>query len=180
MRIISGKHRSRIIKMVGIESTRETTDKVRGAIFNLILDYPLEGNGLDLFSGSGAMGLEALSRGLDFCYFNDINKKAYNVTLENIKALNYQSNSKVYNLDYKQCLKQLDKKLNFVFLDPPYDMDITFEIASFLYENELLKADSLIIMEVKKDLKYQLEDYFEVYKEREYGIRKVIILRLKK
>ena len=63
MRIISGKHRSRVIKMVDVDTTRETTDKVRGAIFNLISFYPMQGVFLDLFSGSGAMGLEALSRG---------------------------------------------------------------------------------------------------------------------
>ena len=57
--------------MVGIDSTRETTDKVRGAIFNLINSYQMQGVCLDLFSGSGAMGLEALSRGADFCFFND-------------------------------------------------------------------------------------------------------------
>ena len=76
MRIISGKHRSRIIKMVDIDTTRETTDKVRGAIFNLISFYPITGNVLDLFSGSGAMGLEALSRGAKKAYFNDLGKKS--------------------------------------------------------------------------------------------------------
>lgn len=179
MRIISGKHRSRIIKMVGLDSTRETTDKVRGAVFNLILDYPLKGIGLDLFSGSGAMGLEAMSRGLDFCYFNDINKKASETTKENIKALGYVEQSKIYNLDYKNCLKLLDKKLDFVFLDPPYNLDVNFEITNYLFEHDLLNDNCLIIMEVKKELDYQINDYFEVYKERVYGIRKIVILRKK-
>ena len=76
MRIISGKFRSRVIKMVDIDTTRETTDKVRGAIFNLISFYQMEGRFLDLFSGSGAMGLEALSRGCEYACFNDLGKKA--------------------------------------------------------------------------------------------------------
>ena len=120
MRIISGKHRSRIIKMVGVDTTRETTDKVRGAIFNLISFHRPEGIVLDLFSGSGAMGLEALSRGYEFAYFNDINKKAYQTTKENVNALGYERNTCVTNLDYNKALSSYTKKFNVVFLDPPY------------------------------------------------------------
>ena len=104
MRIISGKHRSRVIKMVDVDTTRETTDKVRGAIFNLLSFYPIQGVCLDLFSGSGAMGLEALSRGCEKAYFNDLGKKAYNVTKENCKALGYHNDVVITNLDYRQAL----------------------------------------------------------------------------
>lgn len=178
MRIIAGKNRSRLIYMVGLDTTRETTDKVRGAIFNLISEYHITGTGLDLFSGSGAMGLEGLSRGLDFCYFNDVNKKAYQVTKKNVTSLGYLENSKIFNLDYKAALKQVSKKLDFVFLDPPYAMNPSAEIANYLFENNLLNQDSLIICEVGLDTKIELGKPFEVYKDRAYGIRRVVIYRM--
>jgi len=177
VRIIAGLHRSRVIDMVGVDTTRETTDKVRGAIFNLICSYQITGNGLDLFSGSGAMGLEALSRGLDFCYFNDLNKKAFLTTKKNIHSLNYDNNTKVFNLDYKACLKLIDKKLNFVFLDPPYALEETINISKYLIEENMLADNALIICEVSKDIKYEVPNGLELYKERDYGIRKIIILR---
>ena len=177
MRIIGGKNRSRQIKMVGIETTRETTDMVRESIFNLINQYPIHGYGLDLFSGSGAMGLEALSRGLDYCYFNDLNRKAFNTTKENVKALNYLEQSKIYNLDYKEALKMINNKLDFVFLDPPYKLEVVSEIIDYLYDNKLLNKDFLIICEVDKNYEFNFQNKLDLYKERVYGIRKISIFR---
>lgn len=177
MRIISGKHRSRIIKMVGIETTRETTDKVRGAIFNLISFKRPEGIVLDLFSGSGAMGLEALSRGYDFAYFNDLNKKAYLTTKDNITSLGYTNSSMLTNLDYKKALEGYKKKFNVVFLDPPYKLDCCNEIIKYIDDNNLLEDDGLIVCEVESNTTINETDNLEIIKEREYGIRKVFVLK---
>lgn len=177
MRIISGKHRSRIIKMVGVDTTRETTDKVRGAIFNLISFQRPCGVVLDLFSGSGSMGLEALSRGYDFAYFNDINKKAYLTTLDNIKSLGYQNNTNVTNLDYKLALNNYRIKFDLIFLDPPYKLDCCNEIIFDIENKDLLTPDGLIVCEVDSNTIINETDNFEICKEREYGIRKVYILR---
>ena len=179
MRIISGKHRSRIIKMVDVDTTRETTDKVRGAIFNLISFYPIKGCFLDLFSGSGAMGLEALSRGCSKAYFNDLGKKAYLVTKENCKALGYNSEVVITNLDYKKALQLYKEPFDFVFLDPPYKLDCCNEIIDYIEKNNLLKSDGLIICEVDKDTVINETEVFEIYKEKDYGIRSVYILRYK-
>ena len=179
MRIISGKHRSRVIKMVDVETTRETTDKVRGAIFNLISFYPIKGSCLDLFSGSGAMGLEALSRGCSKAYFNDLGKKAYLVTKENCKALGYEKNAIITNLDYKRALELYHEPFNFVFLDPPYKLDCCNEIISYIEKNNLLTPDGLIICEVDKETIIEETEKFEIYKEKNYGIRNVYILRYK-
>jgi 16S rRNA (guanine(966)-N(2))-methyltransferase RsmD len=163
--------------MVGIETTRETTDKVRGAIFNLISFHRPEGIVLDLFSGSGAMGLEALSRGYDFAYFNDLNKKAYLTTKDNISALGYNSNSIITNLDYKRALEGYKKKFNIVFLDPPYKLDCCNEIINFIDENNLLEDTGLIVCEVELNTPILETNNLEIIKEREYGIRKVYVLR---
>ena len=176
MRIISGKHRSRIIKMVDIDTTRETTDKVRGAIFNLLSFRPITGACLDLFSGSGAMGLEALSRGCSKAYFNDLGKKAYNVTKENCKTLGYNSEVFITNLDYKKALNLYNEKFDFVFLDPPYKLDCCNEIISFIEENDLLNEDGVIVCEVDKSTVINETNNFTILKEKEYGIRKVFVL----
>lgn len=179
MRIISGKHRSRVIKMVDIETTRETTDKVRGAIFNLISFYPISGVCLDLFSGSGAMGLEALSRGCSKAYFNDLGKKAYMVTKENCKALGYNGEVIITNLDYKKALQTYKEQFDLVFLDPPYKLDCCNEIIEYIEKNKLLKSDGFIICEVDSKTVINETDDFEIYKQKNYGIRDVYILRYK-
>ena len=177
MRIISGKHRSRQILMVGIDSTRETTDKVRGAIFNLINSYQMQGVCLDLFSGSGAMGLEALSRGADFCFFNDKNRKAYETTKKNCESLGYFKETKLFNLDYKLALRQIDKKLDFVFLDPPYALNCYEEIMEYIIENDLLSCSGLIVCESGAEVEINVPNKLELYKEKVYGIKKVSIYR---
>lgn len=179
MRIISGKHRSRIIKMVDIDTTRETTDKVRGAIFNLISFYPIEGIFLDLFSGSGAMGLEALSRGCSKAYFNDLGKKAYLTTKENCKVLGYTNEVVITNLDYKKALQLYKEPFDFIFLDPPYKLDCCNEVIDYVSKNNLLKKDGLIICEVDKDTVIYETNELMIYKEKNYGIRNVYILKYK-
>ena len=179
MRIISGKHRSRVIKMVDIDTTRETTDKVRGAIFNLISFYPIKGCCLDLFSGSGAMGLEALSRGCSKAYFNDLGKKAYQVTKDNCKTLGYSQEVVITNLDYKKALQLYKEPFDLIFLDPPYKLDCCNEIIDYIEKNDLLASDGLIICEVDKDTVINPTEKLEIYKEKNYGIRSVYILRYK-
>lgn len=180
MRIISGVHRSRIIKMVGVETTRETTDKVRGAIFNLISFKTNQGRVLDLFSGSGAMGLEAMSRGCSFAAFNDLGKKAYLTTKDNIQMLGYNNeNTFVTNLDYKKALNLYKEPFDFIFLDPPYKLDCCNEIIQIIADNSLLTEDGLIVCEVDKNTVINESVAFEIYKEKEYGIRKVYVLRKK-
>ena len=88
MRIVAGKLRHRIIEMTNLETTRETQDKVRGAIFNMIGPYFDGGICLDLFAGSGALGIEAYSRGMSQVYLNDLNKNALAICKKNCASLN--------------------------------------------------------------------------------------------
>lgn len=177
MRIISGTEKSRKIKMVDIQTTRETSDMVRESMFNLMNSYEKKGLALDLFSGSGSIGLEAISRGVEKCFFNDINKVAYNVTIENINTLKYQDKSEVTNLEYIDCLNKLKEyKFNFIFLDPPYKLNCLDEILKFIKENDMLNEDGLIVYESGKEFSYNSE-VFELYKEKKYGIKKITILR---
>ena len=173
MRIISGKYRGKKIDIVGIDSTRETQDKIRGAIFNSI--YPYMDNkktGLDLFSGSGAMGIEAISRGLESCIFNDINDKAYKTTINNIKSCKIE-NYKVYNLDYKKCLEEIKSmKFDIIFLDPPYKLDAIDDIIEYVIENDMLNSNGLIVCEYENNIK---EHNLKIIKEKSYSYKTIRI-----
>lgn len=173
MRIISGKYRGKKIDIVGIDSTRETQDKIRGAIFNSI--YPYTDNlkiGLDLFSGSGAMGLEGVSRFLDMCYFNDLNISAYKTTLKNIEACKIEK-YKVYNLDYKKCLEELKNvKFDCIFLDPPYKLDVIDDIIEYVINNNMLNKNGLIVCEYENNIK---DHNLTIIKEKSYSYKTIRI-----
>ena len=177
MRITAGFYRHREIKMTNLETTRETQDKVRMAIFNMLGQYFDGGLALDLFAGSGAMGIEAISRGITHCDFNDLNSKAIQVckgNLDNLKITDYD----LYNLDYKDFLKRINKKYDLIFLDPPYMMD---DISNILLDTkEILAPNGKIIFEMSNKSNYEvLPDVFSIKKDKIYGIKRVVIYEVK-
>ena len=113
MRIVAGKLRHRNINMTNLDTTRETMDKIRGAIFNMIGPYFSGGNCLDLFTGSGAMAIEAYSRGMDKIYLNDLNKEALKVAKDNCNSLKI-TDAKFFNLDYKEFCKTVNIKMDLI------------------------------------------------------------------
>lgn len=176
MRIIGGKNRSRLIKMVPSEDTRETSDKVRQAVFNTIDDAVYDAYVVDLFAGSGAYGLEALSRGAKFCTFNDAKPLAIKTIRENVSSLKEESKVKIFQKDYSEAIKKLEQeqvKIDIVFLDPPYKLDIYEEVMNKL--NPLLNDNGLIVAEMNKERVINLEIIpgYEFDKERIYGTKKI-------
>lgn len=177
MRINAGKFKNHNINMCNLETTRETSDKVRQAIFNLIGQFFDGGIALDLFAGSGAMGLEAYSRGIDKVVFNDINYKALETVKANATKLKCLDDMILYNLDYKACLENLkDMRFDLIFLDPPYKMVNVDEIISYISKNNMLKEDGYLCFEMESNTKCsnQINDYILV-KDRKYGIKRVCI-----
>lgn len=177
MRINAGKFRSRNIKITNLDTTKETSDKVRQAIFNMVGQYFDGGIALDLFAGSGAMGLEAYSRGIAKVYFNDINNSALNIVKENCKTLDCIQDVVLTNLDYSQALNSLkDIKFNVVFLDPPYSFLEVNEIIDFISKNDMLTKDGIISLEMHRDTKCssQIGDLIMV-KDKTYGIKRVVL-----
>jgi 16S rRNA (guanine(966)-N(2))-methyltransferase RsmD len=123
MRVIAGISKGRPLKPVPGRSTRPTTDKVKEAVFNRIGPFFEGGRGLDLYSGSGALGIEALSRGLDEMIFVDRDPKAIEVVKENVSRCGFEKKSEIYRNDAHHALKVIEKRgLTFmlIFLDPPY------------------------------------------------------------
>lgn len=172
MRIVGGTLRHRIIKQTNLETTRETQDKVREAIFNSIGPYFTGGVALDLFCGSGAMAIEAYSRGIKEIYLNDINYKALACAKDNLDSLKV-TNYHLTNLDYQLFLKKNLIAFDYIFLDPPYAFDDVISIFKDLYLSKALKVGTIIVFEMATTTKALDYENIRFYKERTYGKKKV-------
>jgi len=174
LRVIAGKYkRSTLNTLEGEDITRPTRDMVKEALFSSISLYE-EDYFLDLFSGSGAIGIEAISRGCNNVYFNDLNKEAYKIIKGNLAK--FKEDKIVYNLDYKDCLNKLKGiKFDYIYIDPPYKFNEYELIFEMVKQNELLNSKGIMIVEVKKDTDLNKE-YCDIklYKEKRYGINKLL------
>ena len=182
MKVISGKLKGRVIDGYNIEGTRPTMDRVKESIFSMIQDKVFGSIVLDLFSGSGTYGIEAISNYATKVYFNDYNKECIKVIKKNLDKFNVLNQSIVYNLDYKKCLNVLknDKvKLDLVFLDPPYKLHVINDILEYLTNNNLLNQDAVVVCEFESES--VKDNYKNIYKikDRRYGTKKVYIYKLK-
>lgn len=170
MRIISGKHRGRkLVTLEGLDVTRPTSDRVKEALFNIIGNRVIDANVLDMFAGSGALGLEAISRGAKQCVFIDSSKNAINVIKNNIALCKEEQAAQVINLDYKLALDKVKNiKFDLVFIDPPYLKDI--EESALLGVSNLLNKDAIVIVETDQtdDLPETVSNLVK-YDARKYG-----------
>lgn len=181
MRIISGTAKGTKLFTLDGELTRPTLDRVKESIFNIIQNEIKESVFLDLFSGSGAIALEAASRGAQKVVACDESKKAINIINKNIQKTHLQEIIDVYNSDYSICLKKLKKiKFDFVYLDPPYKTDYIEKSIRQILEYDLINENSKIIIETddEKILTEILRLDIEIIDKRKYG--RAIIAFLKK
>ena len=178
MKIISGSLKGRSIKGFDIDGTRPTMDRVKESLFSSIQNYIPDSTCLDLFSGSGNLGFEAISNGAKKCYFNDHNIKCVSIIKNYVKEFNISDRAEVFNLDYKKMinyLKENDIKLDVIFLDPPYKFDKLNDIASFIHDNNMLNKNGIIVFEV--DNLYIDIDFYEKIKEKKYGDKYIVIYK---
>ncbi|MEG0356194.1 MAG: 16S rRNA (guanine(966)-N(2))-methyltransferase RsmD [Christensenellaceae bacterium] len=155
MRVIAGNKRG--IKLISPDGkeTRPTTDKVREAIFGSI-QFEIAGKTvLDLFAGSGAMGIEALSRGAAFCVFADHSEAACVIINKNIILTKYENQTRIVKNDYINTTKvfQNQKKFDIVFIDPPYQSELYQSILENLVFEKILKKNALVVVESESVLK---------------------------
>lgn len=172
IRIIAGTYKGRFLKVPDSKVTRPTMDKVRQALFNAIKDKSLGSVTLDLFAGSGAMGLEALSRGAKQVYLNDKNRSTFVIMRENALSL-CQDKDKVVlsNLDYRIFLKRnTSLKFDLVILDPPYRFTINKVIITYMDKFDMFNPNAVIISE--QDYPNDAIDGFTM-KEYRYGQKHV-------
>lgn len=180
MRVIAGKYKSRQLKSVDSKLTRPTTDKNKENLFNMIGPYFTGGVCLDLFGGSGGLGIEALSRGIDELYTVDKQYKAFQTIRENFRTLQIENIAHVYKMDYQKALNKfaiMGLKFDLVFLDPPYGMKINEKIMSFLVEHCLLNDQCLIVIEDLREEEFDIKEPFLLKKRQSYGITTLQIVR---
>lgn len=154
MRVISGSQKGRILKAVPGKNTRPTTDKVKEAIFNMIGPYFNGGYGLDLFAGSGGLGIEGLSRGLDKVIFIDSDYKAIRTIKENVNICRFESMAEIYKNDWKRALRvMIQRRLKFdvIWMDPPYKKDVYTTILKEISNHQLLNNSGIIVCEHAKE-----------------------------
>lgn len=179
LRIIAGLYRHQIIEAPDVNSTRPTTDKVREAVMSALGYAISEATILDLFAGSGALGLESLSRGAKKVYFCDNNIKAIKTIKSNINRLKIGNEAEVIFADYLKCLNKLKDeaiKFDIVFLDPPYiKKDLYNKVVDFLFDNDMLTNDAIIIKESNEKL--EEDQRFLKHKDYRYGTINVLIER---
>ena len=172
MRIIAGKYkRTPLQTLEGEEITRPTRDMVKEALFSTITVYS-DTKFLDLFAGSGAIGLEALSRGAQEVVFNDANKQAVKIIKANLHKVHEER--EVYELDFKDCLIKLaGYGFDYIYCDPPYAFGEYEKIFEYVKRYDVLNKDGKIVIETRKDrdLNETYED-MHIYKEKRYGISK--------
>jgi len=179
MRVVSGTCKGRPLKAVPGNTTRPTTDKVKEALFNMIGPYFDGGIGLDLFAGSGGLGIEGLSRGLEKVIFIDRESRAIQVIQENIKACKFEGQSEVYRNDAERALKALIKRdltFDYIFLDPPYKKQQLVSLMDKMEKQDLVKPDGVIVCEHSFDVELpQTVGRFNQIKYEKYGIIAVTI-----
>lgn len=177
MRIISGVCRGRKLNTLEGDNTRPTLDRVKESVFNILQNFFADKNVLDLFAGSGALGLEALSRGAEFCVFVDSSKSAVRVIESNIKACRFEDKSEVYLGDFQGAISKFrNKRFDIVFLDPPYHKGLGVEALKLLYD--ATSDDAIVILEIDGDEEvFECVGGFAKYDLRSYGRVKVVFYR---
>lgn len=181
MRIIAGSKRRLPLKTVEGKDTRPTTDRIKETLFNMLQNEIYGCYFLDLFAGSGQIGLEALSRGARYAVFVENAKKAAACITENIRFTKSDKESLLLQMDVIAALRSMEGKYQFdiIFMDPPYDKELEREVLEYLKSSSLLKEDTLVITEasLQTDLSYVNELGFTILKEKCYKTNKHIFIQ---
>ena len=181
MRVIAGKARRIPLSTVEGLDTRPTTDRIKETLFNMLQNQIPGCHFLDLFSGSGAIGIEALSRGAESCSFVEKNPRAVSCIQDNLKKTNLETGACVFSMDVLSGIskmKQQKQKFDIIFMDPPYDCFLEKKVLELLQDGELLQEDSVIIVEasLKTDFSYMKSWGYELQKEKRYTSNKHVFL----
>lgn len=176
MRIISGCRKGRKLLAPDGLGTRPTTDRVKESIFNLIQFYRAEAV-LDLFAGSGALGIESLSRGAEKVVFVDENRKAFELINENLKGAQLSDNATVIMTDALSYLGETQQTFDLIFLDPPYNKGLISPILQKLHQNSVLNPDGIIVCETESGGESIPENLYHLRKSVRYGKTQITILQ---
>ncbi|MBR3523137.1 MAG: 16S rRNA (guanine(966)-N(2))-methyltransferase RsmD [Bacilli bacterium] len=173
MRVISGIYKGKNLQGFDIDGTRPTMDRVKESLMAMIQSYIPDSVCLDLFAGSGSLGIEAISNGALECTFCDNNDIAIKTIKENTKMI--KENIYINKTDYEYFLNNTNKKFDIIFLDPPYRLSLINKCLEIISKNNLLTDDGIIVLEYENENINPLN--YEIFKEKKYGSKKVMILK---
>jgi 16S rRNA (guanine966-N2)-methyltransferase len=178
MRVISGKLKGRVLKGYNIEGTRSTMDRVKESLFASIQDYLDESIVLDLFAGSGNLGIEAISNGASKCFFVDNNKECIKVINDNVNTFNITEQAVILNKDYGDALIYFKNSIRFdiIFVDPPYKYNIKSELLDIIINNDILNDNGIVVFEYSLDEDIN-NDNFKLLKSKKYGDKYISIYK---
>ena len=182
VRIISGRNRGKKLLLPNFEGTRPTADLVKTSMFGLLNDYIKGAKVLDLFSGSGALGLECYSRYAESVTFVDFNSKAVELTRKNAQSIHYEP--EILKLPYEKALQLFKRRgdvFDIVLLDPPYHQGLEAEALKMLYNLKLIHAESICVVEMAKEdiMPQEIYELYEELKNRTFGIKRILLLKPK-
>ena len=170
MRVISGKYKGKNINGFDILGTRPTMDRVKESMFGMIQGRIKDSVCLDLFAGSGSLGIEALSNGASKCYFVEKHNEIFNILKGNLSGID---NSILLKMDYMDALRSFDFKFDLIFLDPPYKLNLINDILSFICDNDLLSDNGYVVCEFEDE--NVCCSSLNLIKNRQYGTKNVYI-----
>ena len=180
MRVIAGSARSLKLKTLDGMNTRPTTDRIKETLFNIIGPSVYDSIFLDLFSGSGGIGIEALSRGAREAVFVENNSKAMRCIKENLKFTRLDGKATTMTADVMNALYRLEgeKVFDIIFMDPPYDLEMEKKVLEYLSGSELVYDDTTIIVEASKETDFDyVEDLgFSLVREKIYKTNKHVFI----
>ncbi|MBW9211982.1 MULTISPECIES: 16S rRNA (guanine(966)-N(2))-methyltransferase RsmD [Terrabacteria group] len=182
MRIIAGEFRSRPIEAPKGMKTRPTLDKVREAVFSIIMNNVPESSFLDLYAGSGANGLEALSRGAKRVVFVEKDRHAQKIIQANIVSLSLQEKTSLLKMSVQRALDVLKgQSFDLVYMDPPYAKQENEQVIQLLIEKDLLNLDGVIVVEADRNDAYaETIGKMKLWKKKEYGVSQLLFYRKEK
>ena len=176
MKIVSGIYGGRPLKTLEGKTTRPTSDKVRGAIFNMIGPYFEGGRVLDLYAGSGGLSIEAVSRGMSSAVVVERDRKAQAIVAENIQMTKDVGKFQLLKMDAERALEQISGEFDLIFLDPPYAKEQIVADIEKMAEKELFSEDVMVVCETDKAVELPEEiACLGIWKEKIYGISKVTV-----
>lgn len=184
MRVIAGKARRLQLRTPEGFETRPTTDKTKETLFNILSPYLADSDFLDLFSGSGAIGIEALSRGAKYAAFVEDNKAALECINANLRFTKLQDNAEVLALKAMDAIRALEikgKVFDIVFMDPPYDKLLEKEVLLALQKSNIIYCDTIIVVEasLKTNFDYLNDTKFRIFKTKQYKSNQHVFIELK-
>lgn len=176
MRIVSGLYGGRPLKTLEGPTTRPTSDKVRGAIFNMIGPYFQGGRVLDLYAGSGGLAIEAVSRGMIQAVLVEKERRAQNIIEANISMTQESEKFQLLKMDAQQAFSKLNGQFDLIFLDPPYAKETIVKDIEMLDSLGLLSQDVMVVCETDKTVELPEEvASLGIWKQKYYGISMVTV-----